>query len=62
MDSPTQLSVIDQIGKAIEMSFAHPDAENATNALFDIGDGLRDIAQALRSIARAVRTEVESAK
>lgn len=44
-----------RIGKTIEMSFAHPDADNATAALYDI-------AQALRSLARAVRGEKEESR
>jgi hypothetical protein len=55
MNSTTQLEAIDRIGKAIEASFAHPDCDNVTNALYDI-------AQALRSVARAIRGEKEAAQ
>jgi hypothetical protein len=43
------------IGKSIQASFAHPDADNVTNALYDI-------AQALRSVARAIRGEKDEAR
>jgi hypothetical protein len=55
MNSTTQLEAIDRIGKSIEASFAHPNADNVTNALYDI-------AQALRSVARAIRGEREESR
>jgi hypothetical protein len=51
----SELEAIDRIARAIEMSFAHPDQDNVTNALYDI-------AQAIRSLARAVRSEPEAAR